>query len=131
MVNLQPTRALLGKQLLVLNKSKSFRGLSFSYGPGRLASLGQVTLNSTPMQVGLGDGCIVVVLVRRPTKVGLLKRPTLPLFFSREKNIKKRRLVEILGADATGRLRRLGSNLGARGPHCICHSYHDSMLGLC
>ena len=26
----------------------------------------------------------------------------------------------ILGADATGRLRRLGSNLGARGPHCIC-----------
>ena len=26
----------------------------------------------------------------------------------------------ILGADATGRLRRLGSNLGARGPRCIC-----------
>ena len=28
--------------------------------------------------------------------------------------------ILILGADATGRLRRLGSNLGARGPHCIC-----------
>ena len=26
----------------------------------------------------------------------------------------------ILGADATGQLRRLDSNLGARGPHCIC-----------
>ena len=29
-------------------------------------------------------------------------------------------LLLILGADATGRLHRLGSNLGARGPHCIC-----------
>ena len=29
-------------------------------------------------------------------------------------------LKDILGADATGRLHRLGSNLGARGPHCIC-----------
>ena len=44
-------------------------------------------------------------------------------------------MVFILGADATGRLHRLGSNLGARGPHCICQQRSKlgrvgSMLGL-
>ena len=53
--------------------------------------------------------------IRKPNSI--LQRG---LFDERMVLLGKERSTIILGADATGRLHRLGSNLGARGPHCIC-----------